>query len=205
PHVVRDVQAKQRFVAEVCQTRQRRLVWDLGCNDGHFSQIAAAHADTVIAMDQDHGCVERLYRKLVADKTHLNIVPLCIDLLNPSPAIGWRGRERLRLEDRGQPELILCLGLIHHLVIAGNIPLPEVVNWLASLRADVILEFPSKRDPMVKSLLRHKQDQYDDYSLAALEVALANHGFQIQKRIELPSGDRTLLFLTSNPSATGDA
>lgn len=204
PHVVRDVQAKQRFVAEVCQARRRRLVWDLGCNDGHFSQIAAAHADTVIAMDRDHGCVERLYRKLVTDKGHQNIVPLCIDVLNPSPAIGWRGRERLRLEDRGQPELVLCLGLIHHLVIAGNIPLPEVVNWLASFQADVVLEFPSKRDPMVKSLLRHKHDQYDDYSLAALEVALENNAFQIQKRIELPSGDRTLLFLSPNQSAVVD-
>jgi hypothetical protein len=58
---------------------------------------------------------------------------------------------------------------------------------------------------MVKSLLRHKHDQYDDYSLAALEVALANNAFQIQQRIELPSGDRTLLFLTPNQSAVGDA
>eukprot|EP00456_Euglypha_rotunda_P007735 TRINITY_DN113_c0_g1_i2.p1 TRINITY_DN113_c0_g1~~TRINITY_DN113_c0_g1_i2.p1 ORF type:complete len:498 (-),score=103.92 TRINITY_DN113_c0_g1_i2:1042-2535(-) len=204
PHVVRDLQAKQSFVEEVCQARRRNLVWDLGCNDGHFSRIAAKHANTVIAMDQDHGCVERLYRDLVTEKCD-NIVPLCIDLLNPSPALGWRGRERRRLESRGQPDLVLCLGLIHHLVIAGNIPLPEVVDWLSSFQADVVLEFPNKLDPMVKSLLRHKHDQYDDYSLEALESALSEHALTIQKRIELPSGHRTLLFLTSTTSPPGAA
>lgn len=192
PHVLQDAQAKADFVGAVCQLRRRQLIWDLGCNDGHFSRIAAGTADTVIAMDQDHGCVERLYRELSGDRVR-NIVPLCIDLLNPSAAIGWRGRERLRLEDRGRPELVLCLGLIHHLVIAGNIPLPEVVNWLASFRAEVVLEFPSKRDPMVRKLLRNKRDQYDDYSLENLEASLQQNGLQIERRILLPSGERTLL------------
>jgi hypothetical protein len=204
PHVVRDNAAKETFVSRVCQQRRRGLVWDLGCNDGHFSRIAAAHAETVIAMDQDHGCVERLYCELSAQNCG-NIVPLCIDLLNPSPALGWRGRERVRLERRGRPELVLCLGLIHHLVIAGNIPLPEVVDWLASLHADVVLEFPSKQDPMVQRLLRHKQDQYGDYSLEALEASLMQHGFEIKDQTRLPSGERTLLFATRKSSSVGAA
>jgi hypothetical protein len=193
PHVLRDADAKADFVHVVCQIRRRRLVWDLGCNDGHFSRIAGKHADTVVAMDQDHGCVERLYRELSQERCS-NIVPLCIDLLNPSPALGWRGRERSCLEDRGRPDLVLCLGLIHHLVIGGNIPLPEVVDWLASLGAEIVLEFPNKQDAMVQSLLRNKPDQYDDYSLPALQSSLEPF-FQIRNRIELPSGNRTLLHL----------
>jgi hypothetical protein len=121
--------------------------------------------------------------------------------LNPSAALGWRGRERARLETRGEPDLILCLGLIHHLVIAGNIPLPEVVDWLASLNADVVLEFPGKRDPMVRNLLRNKVDQYDDYSLSGLEAALQASGLQVQQRTTLPSGERTLLYIVrQNPT-----
>ena len=203
PHVLRDAETKSQFVREVCQTHRRHLVWDLGCNDGHFSRIAAGNSDTVLAMDQDHGCVERLYRDLVSERCS-NIVPLCIDLLNPSAALGWRGRERARLEHRGLPDLVLCLGLIHHLVIAGNIPLPEVIDWLASLRAEVVLEFPSKQDPMVRGLLRNKHDQYEDYSLSRLEAALLVNGFQIRNRIELPSGERTLLHVVPNPSSAGD-
>jgi hypothetical protein len=198
-HVQQDTQLKSEFVAQACQQR-RRLVWDLGCNDGHFSRIAAKNADTVLAMDQDHGCIERLYLELAAENC-ANIVPTVIDLLNPSAALGWRGRERARLETRGEPDLILCLGLIHHLVIAGNIPLPEVVDWLASLNADVVLEFPGKRDPMVRNLLRNKVDQYDDYSLSGLEAALQASGLQVQQRTTLPSGERTLLYIVrQNPT-----
>ena len=202
PHVQRDLQAKASFVDDVCQTKRRKLVWDLGCNDGYFSRIAAGHAETVLAMDQDHGCVERLFRTLAAEESG-SIVPLCIDLLNPSAALGWRGRERQRLESRGLPDLILCLGLIHHLVIGGNIPLPEVVDWLASLTGEVVLEFPSKSDPMVKALLRNKYDQYEDYSLPALEAALQNSGFRICRRIELPSGERTLLHAVQETISAG--
>ena len=191
PHVVQDGEAKSAFVRRVCDRRRWPLVWDLGCNDGQFSRIAAETADTVVAMDRDHGCVERLYRSLHAEHSS-NILPLCVNLANLSPAMGWRGRERKRLEERGRPDLVLCLGLIHHLVIGHNIPLPEVTDWLASLGGEVVIEFPSKQDAMVQALLRNKRDQYSDYSLDQLEQALEEH-FEIRDRTTLPSGERTLL------------
>jgi hypothetical protein len=187
PHVAEDRQAKTEFVRKVCHSRWRDLVWDLGCNDGRYSLIAREFAATVVAMDNDHACIEQLYH--AADSP--NVLPLCIDLANPSPAMGWRGRERKRLEERGRPELILCLGLIHHLVIAANVPLAEVVDWLASFGAELLLEFPSKRDPMVRALLRNKRDQYDDYSREHLEAELRRH-FDIHLSAPLPSAERTL-------------
>ncbi len=198
PHVVQDGEAKAAFVRGVCDRRRWPLVWDLGCNDGQFSRMAAETANTVVAMDRDHGCVERLYRSLHAEHSS-NILPLCVNLANLSPAMGWRGRERKRLEERGRPDLVLCLGLIHHLVIGHNIPLPEVTDWLASLGGEVVIEFPSKQDAMVQALLRNKRDQYSDYSLAQLEQAL-DGPFEIHDRTTLPSGERTLLHVV--PRAT---
>jgi len=189
PHVAEDGRFKAAFVDGVCRERRRDLVWDLGCNDGRYSRIAADFASTVVAMDQDHACVDRLFKS--AGATHPNILPLCVELANASPAQGWRGLERKRLEDRGKPDLIFCLGLIHHLVLAANIPLPDVVDWLAGFGAELILEFPSKRDSMVRALLRNKRDQYDDYSDERLERELLKH-FDIRKRESLPSGERTL-------------
>lgn len=191
PHVQQDRETKREFVRCVCAARRRDLVWDLGCNLGQYAKLAAAHADTVVAMDQDHGCVEALYRELRAQGPH-NILPLCVDLANPSPALGWRGRERLRLEDRGHPDLTLCLGLIHHLVISANIPLPELVDWFGELTRELVLEFPFKTDPMVQRLLRFKGDQYEDYSLEELEQHLCQR-FEIVARTALPSGHRVLL------------
>ena len=141
-------------------------------------------------MDQDHACVDRLFNTSLESQS--NILPLCIDLANMSPAQGWRGHERKRLEDRGRPDLVICLGIIHHMVLAANIPLPDVVDWLASLGGELILEFPSKQDAMVRALLRNKHDQYEDYSLEHLEFELQKH-FRILQRQSLPSGERTLL------------
>ena len=189
PHVADDARTKGEFVRQVCELKFHHLIWDLGCNDGRYSLIASNHASTVVAMDQDHGCIERLFTSL--EKKCHNILPLRIDLANQSPGQGWRGRERTRLEERGRPDLVLCLGLIHHLVLAANVPLAEVVNWLASLGGEVILEFPTKKDAMVRALLRNKRDQYDDYSQDHLERQLEQY-FDVSRRIVLPSGDRTL-------------
>ena len=199
PHVAEDLSAKSQFVSDVCRRKYRTLIWDLGCNDGRYSLIAREHASLVVAMDQDHACVERLYRSL--DHSRGNILPLCMDLANPSPGQGWLGRERKRLEERGRPDLVLCLGLIHHLVLAANIPLPSVISWLASLGGELVLEFPSKQDAMVKSLLRNKSDQYEDYSIENLEAELSK-SFTIAHRASLPSGERTLFYAIPRASVT---
>ena len=189
PHVAEDGKSKRHFVHDVCKARHRKLVWDLGCNDGRYSIVASPFASTVVAMDQDHGCIDRLYEASLTENK--NILPLCIQLANPSPGQGWGGLERKRLEERGQPELILCLGLIHHLVLAANIPLPEVIRWLSSFGSELVLEFPMKPDSMVQALLRNKRDQYDDYSVEHVEHELKRR-FVIHRREILPSGSRTI-------------
>jgi hypothetical protein len=113
-----------------------------------------------------------------------------MDLADPSPARGWRGLERTRLEDRGKPDLVLCLALIHHLSIAANVPLAEVVAWLASLDAAVVVEFAHRDDPMVKRLLSRKRDDaHPDYTAESFERVLAE-SFEIVRREDL--GTRTL-------------
>ncbi len=98
-HVELDRQAKAQFVDE--SMRQRRsLVWDLGCNTGAFSRLAARRAEYVVAMDGDPACVEELFRNLSTEGIR-NVLPLVVNLANPSPGLGWGGRERVRLEERG--------------------------------------------------------------------------------------------------------
>ena len=91
------------------------LVWDLGCNDGTYSRVAAEHAATVVAVDADHATVDGLYRAL-RDEGRTDILPLVMSVTDPSPDLGWRGLERARLERRGTPDLALALALIHHVV-----------------------------------------------------------------------------------------
>ena len=186
-----DHEAKRRFVAAAAAAAPRRLVWDLGANTGDFSRVCRAHADYVVALDADALAIERLYRELARDGER-GILPLVGNLVDPSPGLGWRGRERKTLAERGRPDLVLALALLHHLVIAANVPLDEVVEWLASVGGDLVIEYVSKQDPMVARLLLNKEDRYSDYDLARLEAALARH-YEIADRLELASGTRTLL------------
>lgn len=185
-----DAEAKRRFVGRAAATGDRRLVWDLGCNTGTFSRIAAEHARYVVAVDADHLAVERLYGALNAEG-NTRILPLVGNLADPSPDLGWRNLERKRLAARGRPDLVLALALIHHVVIGANIPLAEFVDWLADLGADIVVEFVTREDPMVGVLLRNKEDQYADYQLDVFERCLRSR-CEIVEREALGSGTRVM-------------
>jgi len=181
---------KAAFVRAAAGRRAGRLTWDLGCNDGAYARIAAEHAGTVVAVDADHATVDGLYRRL-RDERRTDILPLVMSLTDPSPDLGWRGRERGSLERRGTPELVLCLALAHHVCITGNVPVRELLDWLRSLDATVVIEFPGRDDPMVRRLLGGKRDGANpDYERAAFERALEER-FLVD-RSEAVTGTRTL-------------
>jgi hypothetical protein len=186
-----DRRAKEEFVASSCERIAPALVWDLGTNDGTYARIASRSADHVVAMDADHATVEQLYRAL-RDEGARTILPLVIDLCDPSPDRGWRHAERPRLERRGRPGLILSLALVHHVSITRNVPLAEVVEWLAGLGDALVVEFPTREDPMVERLLAAKRDDaHADYALEHFD-RLMEQRFTVHSRVTLPSNTRVL-------------
>jgi SAM-dependent methyltransferase len=190
-----DHDRKVSFVRDAVMSRQWGLVWDLGCNIGTYSRIAAENSRHVVAMDADDLAVEHLYETLKADNT-VSILPLIVNIADPSPNLGWKGMERKDLPLRGKPDLVLCLALIHHIVISANIPLQEFVDWVASLGSSLVIEFVTKEDPMVKTLLRNKEDIYSDYEIGYFEKTLSE-AFDITDRKRLNSGTRILYFARS--------
>lgn len=190
-----DDRRKQAFVAEVAAAQKPALTWDMGCNDGAYSRIAAEHSDRVVAFDFDHATVESLYRSL-REEGNTKILPLVSNLADPSPALGWRGLERKTLADRGAPDLMLALALIHHVSISANIPIADFLQWARDLETTLVIEFPKRTDPMVRALLANKHDGANpDYEEGNFERELERR-FKVERREELPSGDR-VLFLAS--------
>lgn len=181
---------KAAFVREAAGRRRASLAWDVGCNDGTYSRLAAESAELVVAFDADHATVDGLYRRL-REEGRTDVLPLVMSVTDPSPNLGWRGLERASLERRGKPDLALCLAVIHHLCITGNVPVHEFVDWLASLEAIVVIEFPDREDPMVQRLLSGKRDGANpDYEKAGFERALEER-FEVE-RTEPVSATRTL-------------
>ncbi|MGZ8735002.1 MAG: methyltransferase [Acidimicrobiia bacterium] len=186
-----DRAAKDRFIRTAVEGTHPRLSWDLGCNDGAYSRVLAEQGGTVVAVDSDDVTVDALYRSLRVDGPE-NILPLVMNLVDPSPARGWRNEERRAFLGRAEPDLVLALALVHHLAIAANVPLAEVVSWLRSLGATLIVEFVEPHDPMAAQLLGNKPaGMFDDYRVDVFEKLLEEQ-FTVTRREALPGGSRTL-------------
>lgn len=190
-----DLQAKEDFVRRALQTKNWKTAWDLGCNHGGFSRMASLHAENVVAIDQDLGCLEAFYHRLQS-LPDPKIQLVYMDLADPSPDQGWNLKERRALLARSQPELILCLAVIHHIVLSRNVPVEMFLGWLQCTARSVILEIPHRDDPAVQGILSRKDIPHSEYGLESLEKVLQNF-FEIRARQALPSGTRTLYFLNS--------
>ena len=155
--------AKERLVASFLAAAGGSTAWDLGANIGRFSRLAATEGRRVLAFDIDPAAVERNYRTLHAEGRE-DILPLVMDLANPSPALGWAHGERASLVERGPADVALALGLVHHLAIGRNIPLRHLAELLARLSRQLIIEFVPRDDSMVRQLLATREDVFADYT-----------------------------------------
>jgi len=186
-------ESKKQFVAKHAGEKPRRLVWDIGSNTGTFSRLCEPFAEHVVSIDGDPKAIERLYQT-EKRRPSSKLLPMIANLSNISPNHGWRGAERKALDSRTRPDLVLCLALIHHMVIAANVPMQEFVDWLHSLGGDLIIEFVSATDDMSQMLLRNKVNQYEDYTEERFEQLVARH-FEIADSASLKGGHRKIYYL----------
>lgn len=193
-------QQKERFVRRALQSRHWQQVWDLGGNIGHYGEIAAEHAEQVVVVDADHAAIEQCYQRLSRSPsaTSQRVLPLVASVVDLPGDLGWNGRERRAFVNRGKPDLILCLALVHHVVIGSGVPLPEFMAWLASFGASIVIEFVHRDDPKVQQMLRDRRDACEDYAEPHFEQALNAH-FQVTYRENLANGTRTLVFAEPKP------
>ena len=167
------------------------VVWDLGANTGRYSRIAASLGRDVVAWDIDPAAVERNYRQVKADSEE-RILPLVLDLANPSPGVGWADEERRSVLDRANADVALALALVHHLAIGRNVPLDRISEFFARLAPNLIVEFVPKDDPMVRTLLATREDVFPDYTIEGLRSAFGE-AWQIVDETPIEDTSRSLL------------
>ncbi len=153
--------AKKGLVRRFLKQVRPAGVWDLGANTGVFSRVASEMDIPTLSFDIDPAAVDCNYRQVRQEKEE-NILPLLLDLTNPSSGLGWEGRERDSLMQRGPAECVLALALIHHLVISNNVPLARAASFFAQLSTYVIIEFVPKEDGQVQRLLASREDIFSD-------------------------------------------
>lgn len=177
----------ERFVADV----RPALLLDIGCNVGEHSGTAlAAGASLAVGLETDAETVDAAFARAV--EQDLAFLPLRVDAADPSPAQGWRHRERPSFEERVRADAVLALAVVHHLCIARNIPVADAVDWLLARAPQGIVEVVPKCDPMVGELLRLRDDVFDDYGEESLLAAIAERA-EIVDELRVPDGGRRLV------------
>ena len=178
-----------RFVDQI----QPVEVWDLGANNGEFSRIASDRGIFTVAFDIDPNAISKAYIQTRKDR-ETNLLPLVMDLTNPSPGLGWAHKERQSLIDRGPVSMAFALALVHHLAISNNVPLPKLAQFFSEVCEHLVIEFVPKSDSQVKRLLTSRLDIFDDYTEAGFEAAFKTQ-FEILQKAPVPESERTLYLM----------
>jgi len=189
--------AKEELVGRFLADAGGAVVWDLGGNTGRYSRIAAALGRDVVSWDIDPAAVERNYRQVRRDGDE-RVLPLVLDLANPSPGLGWANEERRTVAERSNADVALALALVHHLAIGRNVPLDRIAGFFEGLAPQLVIEFVPKDDPMVRTLLATREDVFDDYTMDGFRSAF-RAGWEVLDEAPVSGTPRTLFRMARRP------
>ena len=186
-----DHEAKQVFVRSALESIRPARVLDVGANTGVYSRIAAESGADVVAWDTDVQAADLNWR--IAQRQGLPILPLIANFARPTPAVGWQNRESASLLDRarGNFDCVLMLGILHHLLVTDQIPLPAISEQLWQItKRWAIIEWIPQEDCQFVELCRGRQELYSHLSEEYFVQTLSKR-FAFRDRSQLPNG-RTL-------------
>jgi ribosomal protein L11 methylase PrmA len=189
----RSFEHKKEIIAGFLKNVDPGTLWDLGANTGEFARVAGDLGFRCIAFDIDPVAVEKHYR-YIKEHNITNILPLIMDLTNPSPSIGWNNGERMSIRQRQLPGAILALALVHHLAISNNLPFPMIAGFLGELCHDLVIEFVPKSDSQVKKLLESRKDVFPRYDQENFEKEFSVF-FNIIAREKISESERVLYWM----------
>ena len=187
---------KKKFIGDTLEKIKPTIVWDLGANTGIFSRISSEKGIDTISSDIDPAAVEKNFLN-VTSKNESNILPLILDLTNPSPGLGWDNKERSSFLERGPVDLVFALALIHHLAISNNLPFYKIVQFFKKICRNLIIEFVPKNDSQVMKLLATRDDIFNEYTMEKFEDEFQK-SFSIEEKIKLEDSERFLYIMKKN-------
>lgn len=154
---------KKEIVENFIKKNDLKKIADIGCNDGDFSELCLkSGAKYVVGFDYDQASLEKSFLRSKIKK--LNFLPLYLDASNPSANIGWFQDEREGFLERSNFDGVIALAFEHHLAIAKNIPIQNVIKWLLKIAPTGLVEFVPKDDPTIRVMLSLKGDIFPNYT-----------------------------------------
>ena len=184
---------KKQFISLAIDQVKPKLVWDMGANTGVFSRLASTKGINTISYDIDPLAVEKNYLSS-SQNSEQNILPLILDLTNPSSGIGWNHDERMSIMQRGPADMVFALALVHHLAISNNVPLNKLAEFFSQISKFLIIEFVPKSDSQVKRLLLTRDDIFENYDEKNFEIEFSKF-FKIINSKKILDSERTIYIM----------
>ena len=188
----KSIDDKDKILEKWIDRLKPKVVWDIGANTGKFSRIASKKAQLTISIDKDYAAVEQNYLETL--KMNDKILPLVIDITNPSTNLGWNNNERKSLNERGPADAIIALAIVHHLTISNNIPLPNVAKYFNEIGKNLIVEYAPKTDLNVKKLVAAKEAVHHEYSEEEFEKCFKKY-FRIIEKTKIIDSERIMYLM----------
>ena len=190
---------KSNIINQWVNSIKPKTLIDVGGNDGTFVRKLDSNIDLALVGDIDNNAVDINYRTIKLNK-EANILPLTLDILSPSPAIGLNNKERDSFLDRAtkfSPDATLALALIHHISLSGNVPFERSADFFGKFSKHLIIEFPKREDSWVQRLLNNKADFKEHFGFYNLEsfIKVYSRTFEIIEQKEIKDSQRVLFFM----------
>ncbi len=189
----KDTITKRKIVTRFIYEMKPSSVLDIGCNRGDFCELYLNEGvKQAIGVDFDLGSLEGAI--LRSQEKKLNFLPIYLDLTNPSPDHGWAYAERKSFSSRVQTDALVALAVLHHLVIAKNIPMENAIFWIIAHAPVGLIEFVPKSDPMIQEMLAYRVDIFPDYSEDLFRNILTSQARIIFEESSSESGRRIFCY-----------
>jgi ribosomal protein L11 methylase PrmA len=165
-----------------------KKIVDLGANTGEFAALFTQPGAQVIAADFDHICIDQIHTS--SDR----ITSVVVNLMNPTPAIGWMNCERKTFEERINADLVLALALMHHLCISKNLSFDLLASGLSKFGEYLLVEYVPIDDPKAVILLAHRDNIFQEYTEINFREAFAAE-FELLSESEIADSKRKLFLM----------
>lgn len=191
---------KKKVISQYIEKTSPKHVWDAAANNGLFSRLASDKNIPVTAFDIDPLAVEKNYLEVKRNREK-HILPLIMDITNPSPGIGWQNTERMPFIQRGPADLTLCLALVHHLAISNNVPLAKIAAFFHLVSRNLVIEFVPKDDSQVRRLLATREDVFANYTQESFETEFSRY-FQVVEATPVKDSSRVLYLMKAKDNVS---
>lgn len=180
--------AEEQVLQRIIERLRPASVLDIDGPGGRRSLQAARLGSEVVYFGTDHTTVSELYRS--ARSEALNILPLVMDFIKPTPSIGYSSHYTVAATERFKCDMVLAFSIIEHLVFDRYLTFDLIAEGLSSFsKRWAVVEFVP---PEHLSDGRKSTDSFQWYTMGNLVNAIRKY-FASVEVINLYGGSRAFL------------